>query len=172
MKSLTKKVQRFLVSEDGPTAVEYAVMLALIVIVCLTAIQAIGTNASSAFQDIATDIDNAPGRTEKLIRLARELFGEEMVIAIDGKHCRRSHDRETGRLAIDLVSAWATENGVTLGQVKVDDKSNEIVAIPELLEMLEISMKPRRLGEHAHGASARSGVAPPLGGDLFFRDGS
>lgn len=61
------------------------------------------------------------------------------VIAIDGKHCRRSHDRETGRLAIDLVSAWATENGVTLGQVKVDEKSNEIVAIPELLEMLEIS---------------------------------
>ena len=43
MKSLAKKVQRFLVSEDGPTAVEYAVMLALIVIVCLAAIQAIGT---------------------------------------------------------------------------------------------------------------------------------
>jgi predicted transposase YbfD/YdcC len=61
------------------------------------------------------------------------------VIAIDGKHCRRSHDRETGKLAIDLVSAWATENGVTLGQVKVDEKSNEIVAIPELLEMLEIA---------------------------------
>lgn len=61
------------------------------------------------------------------------------VVAIDGKHCRRSHDRETGRLAIDLVSAWATENGVTLGQVKVDEKSNEIVAIPELLELLEIT---------------------------------
>ena len=59
MKSLAKKVQRFLVSEDGPTAVEYAVMLALIVIVCLTAIQAIGTNASSAFNDIATDLNNA-----------------------------------------------------------------------------------------------------------------
>ncbi len=42
-------MQRFLVSEDGPTAVEYAVMLALIVIVCLTAIQAIGTKASSTF---------------------------------------------------------------------------------------------------------------------------
>ena len=47
MKSLAKKVQRFLVSEDGPTAVEYAVMLALIVIVCLAAIQAIGSNACS-----------------------------------------------------------------------------------------------------------------------------
>ena len=45
MKSFAKKVQRFLASEDGPTAVEYAVMLALIVIVCLAAIQAIGSNA-------------------------------------------------------------------------------------------------------------------------------
>ena len=56
MKSLAKKVQRFLVSEDGPTAVEYAVMLALIVIVCLTAIQAIGTNASTTFQEVADQI--------------------------------------------------------------------------------------------------------------------
>jgi pilus assembly protein Flp/PilA len=50
MKNLTKKVQRFLVSEDGPTAVEYAVMLALIIIVCLTAVKAIGTNAAAKFQ--------------------------------------------------------------------------------------------------------------------------
>ena len=53
MKSLAKKVQRFLVSEDGPTAVEYAVMLALIVIVCLTAITSIGTNANATFQNVA-----------------------------------------------------------------------------------------------------------------------
>jgi pilus assembly protein Flp/PilA len=59
MKSLALKVQRFLVSEDGPTAVEYAVMLALIVIVCLTAIQAIGTNANSTFNTIANEINNA-----------------------------------------------------------------------------------------------------------------
>jgi pilus assembly protein Flp/PilA len=63
MKSIFSKVQRFLKSEDGPTAVEYAIMLALIVIVCLTAIQAIGTNANSAFQDIATDLNNARGGT-------------------------------------------------------------------------------------------------------------
>jgi pilus assembly protein Flp/PilA len=56
MKSLALKVQRFLVTEDGPTAVEYAVMLALIVIVCLTAIQAIGTNASATFQSIADQL--------------------------------------------------------------------------------------------------------------------
>ena len=53
MKNLAQKVQRFLVSEDGPTAVEYAVMLALIVIVCLTAIQAIGTNANAKFNAAA-----------------------------------------------------------------------------------------------------------------------
>jgi pilus assembly protein Flp/PilA len=59
MKSLALKVQRFLVSEDGPTAVEYAVMLALIVIVCLTAIQAIGTNANTTFNNISNAINNA-----------------------------------------------------------------------------------------------------------------
>jgi pilus assembly protein Flp/PilA len=53
MKVLAKKVQRFLVSEDGPTAVEYAVMLALIVIVCLTAIRSIGTNASATFNSVS-----------------------------------------------------------------------------------------------------------------------
>jgi pilus assembly protein Flp/PilA len=48
-----EKVKKFLKSEDGPTAVEYAVMLALIVIVCLTAIQSIGTNASATFTKVA-----------------------------------------------------------------------------------------------------------------------
>ena len=56
MKSLVQKVQRFLISEDGPTAVEYAVMLALIVIVCLTAISSVGKNASSTFKKIANSI--------------------------------------------------------------------------------------------------------------------
>jgi pilus assembly protein Flp/PilA len=52
MKNFVQSVKRFLVSEDGPTAVEYAVMLALIVIVCLTAIQAIGTNANLKFEKV------------------------------------------------------------------------------------------------------------------------
>tara|TARA_R100001132_G_C3271233_1_gene93332 strand:- start:1058 stop:1279 length:222 start_codon:yes stop_codon:yes gene_type:complete len=52
MKNLTKSIKNFLVSEDGPTAVEYAVMLALIVIVCLTAIQAVGTNANAKFEEV------------------------------------------------------------------------------------------------------------------------
>ncbi|TWT95972.1 Flp/Fap pilin component [Botrimarina colliarenosi] len=56
MKNFAQKVQRFLTSEDGPTAVEYAVMLALIVIVCLTAIRSIGTNASQTFTDVAAEL--------------------------------------------------------------------------------------------------------------------
>lgn len=52
MRELAQSVKRFLVSEDGPTAVEYAVMLALIVIVCLTAIQAIGSNANAKFEEV------------------------------------------------------------------------------------------------------------------------
>lgn len=61
------------------------------------------------------------------------------VVAIDGKTVRRSHDKTIGKDAIHLVSAWASANGLTLGQRKVDDKSNEITAIPELLELLNVT---------------------------------
>lgn len=61
------------------------------------------------------------------------------VIAIDGKTLRRSFDAASSKAAIHMVSAWATANHVSLGQVVVDEKSNEITAIPKLLEMLEIS---------------------------------
>jgi pilus assembly protein Flp/PilA len=56
MKNFVLNVKKFLKSEDGPTAVEYAVMLALIVIVCLTAISSIGTNANTQFQRVAQSI--------------------------------------------------------------------------------------------------------------------
>jgi pilus assembly protein Flp/PilA len=56
MQTFVSSVKQFLVSEDGPTAVEYAVMLALIIIVCLTAIQAVGTNANATFQAVATEL--------------------------------------------------------------------------------------------------------------------
>lgn len=58
------------------------------------------------------------------------------VIAIDGKTLRHSFDRAAERSAIHMVSAWAVANGVCLGQIKVDDKSNEITAVPKLLETL------------------------------------
>ena len=61
------------------------------------------------------------------------------VIAIDGKKLRHSFNTLTGQAAIHMVSAWATQNALALGQVKVNDKSNEITAIPALLAMLDIA---------------------------------
>lgn len=61
---------------------------------------------------------------------------EDEVVAIDGKTVCGSRDRSQGKQAIHLVSAWASQNRLVLGQVKVDDKSNEITAIPELLQLL------------------------------------
>ena len=63
---------------------------------------------------------------------------EGQIIAADGKALRRSHDRSLGKKALYMVSAWASGSGLVLGQRKVDDKSNEITAFPELLDMLEI----------------------------------
>jgi pilus assembly protein Flp/PilA len=59
MKSIIKSAQRFLASEDGPTAVEYAIMLALIIIVCLVAINAVGTNTKNSFNNVANSINGA-----------------------------------------------------------------------------------------------------------------
>ena len=61
------------------------------------------------------------------------------VVAVDGKTLRRSHDRASGKEALEMVSAWATANRLILGQVKVGEETNEITAIPELLELLEIT---------------------------------
>lgn len=60
------------------------------------------------------------------------------VIAIDGKTARRSHDRANGKSAIHMVSAWSVHNHLILGQVKTEDKSNEITAIPELLKVIDV----------------------------------
>ena len=83
-----------------------------------------------------------PGVFEKCllswIQTVQELTANRMV-AIDGKTLRGSYDREGGRAAIHMVSAWAGENKLSLGQVVVAEKSNEITAIPELLQLLEIS---------------------------------
>lgn len=61
------------------------------------------------------------------------------LIAIDGKTLRRSFDAASSKAAIHMVSAWATANHISLGQVVVDAKSNEITAIPKLLNLLELS---------------------------------
>jgi pilus assembly protein Flp/PilA len=56
---ITQAVRQFLQSEDGPTAVEYAVMLALIIVVCITAITALGTNANATFSSVSNTISTA-----------------------------------------------------------------------------------------------------------------
>ena len=61
------------------------------------------------------------------------------VVAIDGKTVRRSHDRTLGKKAIHMVNVWASSHGLALGQTKVDEKSNEITAIPKLLQLLELA---------------------------------
>jgi len=60
------------------------------------------------------------------------------VIAVDGKTARASLDRASGKNPLHVVSAWSSKNRVVLGEVMVDEKSNEITAIPKLLEMLEL----------------------------------
>ena len=64
---------------------------------------------------------------------------EPRFVPIDGKTLRGSHSAKHRTNSLHLVSAWATQQGMTLGQVAVDSKSNEITAIPKLLEMLELS---------------------------------
>lgn len=61
-----------------------------------------------------------------------------LTVAIDGKTLRHSFDTATGKNAIHMVSAWVVENQIVLGQLKVDDKSNEITAVPKLIDMLNI----------------------------------
>ena len=70
----------------------------------------------------------------------RDRAGEAVgqVVAIDGKTLRRSHDRANGRGPLRLVSAWAGGQGLVLGQVAVTDKSNEVAAIPALLDALDV----------------------------------
>jgi predicted transposase YbfD/YdcC len=63
---------------------------------------------------------------------------EGEVVAIDGKTLRRTFDRARGLGALHLVSAWATANGLTLGQVAADARSNEVTAIPRLIELLDL----------------------------------
>jgi predicted transposase YbfD/YdcC len=71
-----------------------------------------------------------------LADVARNLTGQ--VVAIDGKTLRRSYDKASSKQAIHMVSAWAAETRLVLYQLKTEEKSNEITAIPELLKMLAL----------------------------------
>src|SRR3954466_3600935 len=72
------------------------------------------------------------------IEAVAETGVEQPVLAVDGKTARRSHDRDQGLGALHSVSVWASEYGLSLGQVACAEKSNEITAIPELLRLVDI----------------------------------
>jgi predicted transposase YbfD/YdcC len=99
-----------------------------------------GTPSDDTFARVLARLD--PAAFEKCllgwIQAVQEVT-ESRLIAIDGKTLRGSYDRRDGKAAIHMVSAWATENKLSLGQVVVDEKSNEITAIPELLGLLDVS---------------------------------
>ena len=98
-----------------------------------------GIPCSDTFARVFTRLDPDRFRecfTDWVSSIHRLTQGE--VVAIDGKTVRRSHDRRTGQEAIHMVSAWASENSLVLGQTRTDAKSNEITAIPRLLELLEL----------------------------------
>lgn len=98
-----------------------------------------GIPSHDTFGDVFAAIDTeAFGRCfSRWVTDLANLTSDE-VIAIDGKTVRRSLDKASGKAAIHMVSAWAQQNSLVLGQVKVDDKSNEITAIPRLLEQLDL----------------------------------
>ena len=113
-----------------------------------------GIPSHDTFGDVFSRLD--PDRFQECFMewsqaVANLLPGE--VVAIDGKTVRRSHDKRAGRKAIHLVSAWASANTLTLGQVMTGEKSNEITAIPRLLEMLELKGCIRN--HRCHGMSER-----------------
>jgi hypothetical protein len=72
--------------------------------------------------------------TQRVSQISR---GE--IVPIEGQSLHRSHDRPGGQPALHLMSAWASQNQLILGQLKVNDKSNEITAIPKLLELLDLT---------------------------------
>ena len=70
--------------------------------------------------------------------ITAEEDGSHRTIAIDGKTMRRSHDRSGGLGPLHMVSAWASERGLALGQIATEEKSNEITAIPQLLDKIDV----------------------------------
>ena len=63
---------------------------------------------------------------------------DQRIVALDGKTLPRSHDHRAAKKAFQMVNAWTADNSLVLGQLSVDEQSNEITAISELLEMLEL----------------------------------
>ena len=97
-----------------------------------------GTPAHDHLGDILAALDAGQFQRCFIAWVAALTGASEGVIAIDGKTVRRSHHKNSGKVAIHMVSAFAARQRLVLGQIKVAEKSNEIVAIPKLLDMLAI----------------------------------
>lgn len=97
-----------------------------------------GIPSHDAFSDLFNALD--PANFQKvLLRLVKDFAQDlEEVVAVDGKALRRSFDRASGKSALHLVQAFATGTRLLLGQVAVDDKSNEISAMPKLIDLLDV----------------------------------
>ena len=97
-----------------------------------------GIPSHDIFGDVFSVLD--PGQFgEAFISWMQMIAKVSGIVALDGKTIRHSFDTVLGKSAIHMVSAWSSQNRLVLGQVKVDDKSNEITAIPRLLELLVIT---------------------------------
>jgi predicted transposase YbfD/YdcC len=99
-----------------------------------------GIPSHDTFGDVFAKIDSEAFQL-RFMRWVEGVFRvtKGQVVALDGKTARGSHKRSAGKEAIHLVNAWAVANGIVLGQRKVEGKSNEITAIPELLRLLNVS---------------------------------
>jgi predicted transposase YbfD/YdcC len=98
-------------------------------------------STQTAMADAAQQPDQQPQtETNEAVTSSQKQAPAEHLrhLAVDGKALRRSHDRAAAQPALHLVSVWEAEFGLTLGQVAVSDKSNEITAIPEVLELLDL----------------------------------
>lgn len=102
-----------------------------------------GIPSHDALNDLFNALDHEAFRDSFIawaesLRAATPADEGPSVAAVDGKTSRRTHDKAKGRAALHLVSAWATTQRPVIGQEAIDDKENEIIAIPRLLKMLEL----------------------------------
>ena len=133
-----------LAGASGPTAIAEWAAIKEEVLVAALGLPA-GVPGKDVFRRVLMALQPAAfqkcfvGWLESLRAAAAEASGvEQPVLAVDGKTLRRSHDRKNGLGALHSVSIWASEYGLTLGQVACAEKSNEITAIPELLRLVDI----------------------------------
>src|SRR3954468_9006789 len=101
--------------------------------------ESIARTPYDTLNDVINALDPALFKTCFVAWVEELRDAEPDLVAIDGKTSRRTHDRRTGREPLHLVSAWAARQRLVLGQEATDAKSNEITAIPLLLERLALT---------------------------------